>query len=115
MHELSIALSILDCVAEQMQSHAGSRVVSVHLKVGPLSGVVPRALVAAYGLAREGSIAPDSELEIDQTPLTIFCEYCGQEQPAESPQCLCCVICGQSGHQVMSGRELDIVALELET
>jgi hydrogenase nickel incorporation protein HypA/HybF len=55
MHELSIALSIIDAACEEAERHAGARVVAVHLKLGPLSGVVKEALVSAYELAREGS------------------------------------------------------------
>ena len=43
MHELSIALSILDLAAEEA-GRRGGRVVAVHLKLGPLSGVVKEAL-----------------------------------------------------------------------
>ena len=59
MHELSIALSIVDMAAEEAERQGG-RVVAVHLKLGPLSGVVKAALLSAYELAREGSPLPDS-------------------------------------------------------
>ena len=39
MHELSIALSLLDLVAEEA-GRRGVRVAAVHLRLGPLSGVV---------------------------------------------------------------------------
>ena len=54
MHELSIALSILDLAAEEAERHGG-RVAAVHLRLGPLAGVVKDALVSAYDLAREGT------------------------------------------------------------
>ena len=40
MHELSIAMSILDVAEEEAERQGGARVVAVHLKLGPLSGVV---------------------------------------------------------------------------
>ncbi len=54
MHELSIALSILDIAEEEAGDRVG-RVAAVHLKLGPLSGVVKEALLSAYDLAREGT------------------------------------------------------------
>jgi Zn finger protein HypA/HybF involved in hydrogenase expression len=39
MHELSIALGILDVAGEEAQRHGG-RVAAIHLKLGPLAGVV---------------------------------------------------------------------------
>ena len=47
MHELSIALSILDLVAEQAERQPG-RIVAVHVKLGALAGVVPAALRSAF-------------------------------------------------------------------
>jgi hydrogenase nickel incorporation protein HypA/HybF len=54
MHELSIALSILDVATEEAARRSG-RVLAVHLKLGPLAGVVKEALLSAYDLAREGT------------------------------------------------------------
>ena len=62
MHELSIALSIVDVAAEEAERQGGGRVVAVHLRLGRLSGVVKEALLASYELAREGSAVADSEL-----------------------------------------------------
>lgn len=62
MHELSIAMSILDVVEEEMQKHAGSRLEAIHLRVGPFAGVVEEALVSAYELAREQTPYPSSRL-----------------------------------------------------
>ncbi len=76
MHELSIALTILDLVADELRPRRYSRVVSVQLKLGPLSGVVKEALESAYELAREDSVAPDSRLVIDETSILAHCPAC---------------------------------------
>ena len=55
MHELSIALGIVDIAEEESDRRGGVAVLSVHIKLGPLSGVVKEALTSAYELAREGS------------------------------------------------------------
>ena len=44
MHELSIALSIVEGVEAEAKARGIPRVVAVHLKHGPLSGVVKEAL-----------------------------------------------------------------------
>jgi len=114
MHELSIALSILDLAAEEGERHGG-RVAAVHLKLGPLSGVVKAALLSAYDLAREGSPLAQAELVIAETPLTAYCPACAAERTLASPQELCCPACGAPTPDVVSGRELEVVALEIET
>ena len=113
MHELSIALSILDLVAQEAhQRHA--RVLAVHLRLGPLCGVVSSALMSAFELASQQLEHHDCRLVVEEMPITIYCATCAAEKPAESLQCLCCHECGTPASQLLSGRELEVVALELE-
>ncbi len=114
MHELSIALSILDIATEEASCRAG-RVVAVHLRLGPLSGVVKEALVFAYDLAREGTPLAQARLVIQEVPLVAHCPACAADQALASVQELCCPRCGGPTAQVVSGRELEVVALEMET
>jgi hydrogenase nickel incorporation protein HypA/HybF len=113
MHELSIALSILDMAAEVADRQGGGRVVAIHLRLGPLSGVVKEALQSAYDLAREGSTFPKAELVIEEVPLAVYCPTCACEQKLTSSQYLCCPACGTLTPDVVGGRELEVVALEL--
>jgi hydrogenase nickel incorporation protein HypA/HybF len=64
MHELSIAMSILDAAEEEAQRHDGT-VVGIHVRIGKLSGIVPSALTSAYELAREHTALADCRLVID--------------------------------------------------
>ncbi len=113
MHELSIALSILDLAAEEAERRGG-RVVAVHLKLGPLSGVVKAALASAYDLAREGTPLAGAELVVEEVPVVAWCPACAAERAPSFPL-LCCPTCGTPTPDVRSGRELEVVALEIET
>lgn len=113
MHELSIALSMIDLGAEEARRR-GARVLAMHLKLGPLSGVVKEALQSAYELAREGTPLADSRLVIEETPLLTNCTQCKVERSVASIQDLRCVVCGTSAMEITSGREMEIFALEIE-
>jgi hydrogenase nickel incorporation protein HypA/HybF len=115
MHELSIALSILEIAAEEAERHGGGRVTAIHLKLGPLSGVVKEALLSAYDLAREGSPLGEARLLVEDVPVVAHCPACAGERPVVSIQQLCCSVCGTPTPQVLTGQELEIVALELES
>jgi hydrogenase nickel incorporation protein HypA/HybF len=118
VHELSIALAVLDVAAEAAERHTtagGGRVVAVHLKLGALSGVVKEALLGAYELAREGTPLAGAALVIEEVPVTARCPACGTSGPVVSPQCLCCAACGLPAAEVVAGRELQVVALEVES
>jgi hydrogenase nickel incorporation protein HypA/HybF len=112
MHELSIALSIIDLVAEQAELYPG-RVVGVHLKLGVLSGVVPAALLSAWEQAKAETPFSDARLLLQEMPVRIFCGVCQVERPAESLQLLSCRICGTPASRVVSGRELELSTLEI--
>jgi hydrogenase nickel incorporation protein HypA/HybF len=111
MHELSVALGILDIVTEEAERQGG-RVVLIHLKLGPLSGVVKEALLSAYSLAREGTLLEQAELVIEEVPLVAYCPVCSARHTLTSPL-LCCPECGGPTPDVVSGRELEVVALEM--
>jgi hydrogenase nickel incorporation protein HypA/HybF len=87
---------------------------AVHLRIGPLSGVVKEALASAYELAREQTPFARSRLVFEDVPLVIYCGRCQAERAAESIQQLCCAECGEPAQDVRRGRELEIAALELE-
>lgn len=113
MHELSIALSILDCAEEELRRQGGGVVHAIHLKLGPLSGVVKDALNFSYDLACEGTPFEGSRLVIEEIPVVVFCPECRADRPLDSMQHFCCCVCGAATPRVIRGRELEVSALEL--
>jgi hydrogenase nickel incorporation protein HypA/HybF len=113
MHELSIALSIIEGVEEEMARQQDAHVVAVHLRLGPLSGVIKEALFFSYGLACEGTRLEGSTLEIEEIPVILYCTTCQREQPAASMQHLCCAVCDTPSADIRKGSELEVFALEL--
>lgn len=112
MHELSIALSIIEVASEEAQRLDLPAIEAIHLKLGPLSGVVPEALRSAYDLAREHSPLAEARLVIEAVPVLLDCPTCRGRRPPVSLQQLCCSQCGSVG-SVVAGRELEITALEV--
>jgi hydrogenase nickel incorporation protein HypA/HybF len=115
MHELSIALSILDLAEEEAGRQGGGRVAVIHLRLGPLSGVVKEALRSAYDLAREGTALEQTELIVEDVPLVTRCPVCAADCSPPSLQDLCCPDCGTPTPNIVRGRELEVTALEIET
>jgi hydrogenase nickel incorporation protein HypA/HybF len=114
VHELSIALSIVEGAEEEAQRQGGGRVYAVHLKLGPLSGVVKEALLFSYELACEGTLLEGSSLIIEEIPIRIYCSACSAEGNPVSLQRLHCTSCGAHGCRVVKGAELELAALELQ-
>ena len=113
MHELSFALGIIEGVEDELDRRPEGRVVAVHLRLGPLSGLVKEALLFSYDLACEGTRLEGSKLEIEETSVVLFCTTCNQERPAISLQHLCCAICDTPSSDIRGGFEMEVFALEL--
>src|SRR5262245_45744319 len=110
MHELSIALSLLDAAEEGARGHDG-RVAAIHLKLGLNSGVVREALTLAYEMAREGTPFEHTELLVEEVAAIGYCPACAADQFLTS--LLICPVCGGPTSELRSGRELEVVALEI--
>lgn len=113
MHELSIARSLIEIASEAARKD-GRAVEAVHIKVGALSGVVPEALTFAYEIATEDTILAGSKLMIQHVPVRIFCHTCNCEVDLPGIQSFACPTCGQRSSDLVSGRELDIISLEVK-
>ncbi len=113
MHELSIAMSIIEGASQEAISQGGARIHAVHLKLGPLSGVVKDALMFSYGLACEGTLLEGSQLVIEEVPVVVYCPNCDREKTLNSIQRFCCPSCGTLTPDVVSGKQLELVAIEI--
>lgn len=113
MHELSIAMSIVDMAEEEATQRHG-RVVAVHLRLGQLSGVVKDALLSCYGMASAGTLLEGSELRVEEVPVEIFCGACNAPRVLSSMQWFACPVCGTPSAAVVRGKELEVSALEIE-
>ena len=114
MHELSIALSIIDIAGEELARQRNGCVDAIHLKLGPLSGVVKEALLSAWDLAREQSPPlASSRLVIEDVPVAVLCPQCNAERPVVSIQEMRCRECGTLCPRVVRGREMEVIAMEI--
>ena len=112
MHELSVCQAMIDQVETIARQENAMQVVVIHLGIGPLSGVEPQLLEQAFFIARAGTIASDAELLIENLPVRVSCQQCGQVTDA-LPARLICGNCGDWHTSVVSGDELQLAHVEL--
>ncbi|MGW1273633.1 hydrogenase maturation nickel metallochaperone HypA/HybF [Streptomyces sp. NPDC002491] len=110
MHEMSVALAVVDQVAEAAGRSAGVTAVrSVRLQVGELAGVVPDALAFSFELACAGTVLEGAELITEAVPGRARCTPCAHEWAVGMPPRLTCPACGATHTELLAGRELQIV------
>lgn len=112
MHELSVAQAIIDSAVQELE--ADQRVLMLRLQLGPLSGVVEEALRFSFDLATQDTPLQGCRLDVQTVPVTLYCADCRRiTQPPELYR-LVCADCQKPSSDVRSGRELLIIAMEVD-
>ena len=115
MHEMGIATEIVRIVEASIPPDmADSRVTKIKLKVGKLSAVVPSSLRFCFDVASKKTSADGAELDIYEIPVSAQCDQCGHQWELDQPA-FSCPKCESGAVTVLTGRELDIDAIELES
>ncbi len=114
MHELAICQALMNQVESIAAERNARSVVSIVVGMGPLSGVEAQLLKHAYPVASAGTVAEGAELVIENLPVRIKCTQCGSESDA-LPNKLVCKACGDWRTTLISGDELMLIRIELET
>ena len=89
MHELAICHSLMDQVVSIAEERNSSRVVSIIVGIGALSGVESQLLKNAYPFASAGSVAEKAELIIESLPIRVRCDVCGSESEVLPNKLIC--------------------------
>lgn len=114
MHELAVAQALVEQVDAVIDQHHASSATSIHVRIGPLAGVAPELLATAFPLAAAGSRMEHAALEFVHAPIQVRCETCGLDTEAAMNRLLCGA-CGDWHTQVISGDDLLLESVELET
>ena len=113
MHELSLMAAVRDQALAAAQADGASRISAISLRVGALAGVEVDALRFAAPVVLAGTIAEGAALHIALEPACCHCARC--KAPFEARAGCCdCPRCGRISAQLLSGRTLQLVALEVE-
>lgn len=107
MHELSIAMNIVEIVEDHAGGPDGGAVTEVELDIGQNSGVVLEALQFALEEAVKSSVMASARIKINDIPAICKCLSCAHEFVPEdiiTP----CPKCGHLYSDDIQGREMKI-------
>ncbi len=113
MHELSIVASLFETLEEKAKDNKAKKIISVRLKVGALSGVVPEFLKTAFDIFKKNTIADEAELLIEKVPLKVKCQKCGAEI-VKDDFVFICEKCASRELKTLAGTELLLEKIEME-
>lgn len=114
MHELSIAMRLVELACEHASPYRDAKVTALHVAIGALTQVHESSLRNGFSIACEGTPIADAELAIRWVPLVIECSDCSADYEAKGIQDLRCPHCLGSSTRIRSGNELDLESIAIE-
>lgn len=113
MHEMSIALSIIDLASDQAARAEAQKIVEIELDIGTLSGVEIEALNFAMEIAKMESILETAKIKINKIEAISECLECEHVFDAEG-FINHCPLCGEMNTKVIRGKELQLKSILVE-
>jgi hydrogenase nickel incorporation protein HypA/HybF len=113
LHELGITQSIIDIAERTAREQGASRIISVTVEIGALSGVVPEAVEFCFAACSKGTLLEASQLLIERIPGRGRCPDCGLELNIDQLT-FACPSCDTLGLERLTGEELRIRELEVD-
>ena len=114
MHETSLVAALLRQVDRVCADHSALDATEVYIQLGPLSGVEPLLVAAAFERLKEGTSATSARLVIEKVPLEAVCSLCGLESEVRDFR-FRCAHCGHDDVRVVRGDEFQLVSVTVDS
>jgi hydrogenase nickel incorporation protein HypA/HybF len=112
MHELGIARNILEIVQQSVPHDRFPSVKWIRIRIGQLSGIVPDSLEFCFRALLSETDMQQADLIMEKVPTVSLCKDCGHQFTVED-FAFTCPSCNSVNLELLSGRELEIVDIEL--
>lgn len=112
MHEMTIAVGLIELAEEQARGAGAGRINSLEVEIGALAGVEIEALTFCYESARKGTLCDGARLDVIALAGRGRCGACGKECAADFWVAFC-PDCGV-GLEILQGRELRLRSLNVD-
>ncbi len=113
MHELSIAMSIIDIATSYAKKAKAKKVTSVEIEIGTLSGIVFDSLKFALEMASRNTILEKTDFELISIQARAECKTCGTTFDMEN-FFVACPACNSYGNKITQGKEMKVKALNVD-
>ena len=113
MHELSIALSIVELAEEEARKANASSISRIEVEIGTMAGVELEALKFCWDSAIRGTMANQAELVIHPVKGEAHCLDCRKDFSIEHLFATC-PHCNSFRYRVSKGKELRVSSLMVD-
>ena len=113
MHELSIAMNIMNIATDTLKSENLKEIKEIEIDVGTQSGVVIDSLKFAFEMTVKDTINENVKLTINEIQASAKCRQCEAEFEIEEYYSAC-PSCGSFESGIIKGKELKVKSLFLD-
>jgi hydrogenase nickel incorporation protein HypA/HybF len=113
MHELSLAIEVIDLANKEAERHNALSVSEISIEVGNLSGVEADAFESALSLIKEGTILDKADLKIIRKNGKGICSQCNLEFEMRH-RIDFCPVCRSFPAEIIGGNEFRVTSMVIE-
>ncbi|MDH5681162.1 MAG: hydrogenase maturation nickel metallochaperone HypA [Spirochaetota bacterium] len=113
MHELSLAISILDIALKHAKEAQAEKVLEIELELGVLSCVMVDSLSFCFDTVCNGTIAEGANLAVREKPGMGACEECMANFEVKEYFTVC-PKCGSPSVAISQGKELLVLSVTVD-
>jgi len=113
MHELSLAIEVIDLATREADKHKASTILEIEIEVGYLSGVEADTFLSALQLIVKETLLENTLIRLTQTPADGHCLGCHIHFEMKN-RMDACPQCGSFPSEITGGQEFRLVAMEVE-
>lgn len=114
MHEMGIAQQLAQIAIDALPVDLPEpKIKVINVKIGQLSAVVEHSLRTCFDIIAKETALEGAVLNIESVPVSIYCEKCDKIWEAQEAVFIC-PDCRNGNVRLETGRELQVVSIELE-
>ncbi len=113
MHEMSLAMNIIDLTSARARQEGSEKILAVELEVGTMAGVMVESLEFCFEAASKNTLAAGAQLTIHSVEAQGQCPMCKAHFAVQS-MTDGCPECGEMMIHISGGRDLKVRSITLD-
>lgn len=115
MHEGNFTERIVAAILQELKKRPGYQPKRIKVKVGEMLHLEPESVKMHYAFLTKGTPLEKAELDLSEVKVTLYCWQCNHVMEVEDHHLLLCTYCSTTDVEVMSGNEVLIDSIEMES
>ncbi|OQY00563.1 MAG: hydrogenase maturation nickel metallochaperone HypA [Desulfobacteraceae bacterium 4572_130] len=114
MHEMGVAMQMVEIALSSIPKNINNpRIKKINLKIGELTAIVEDSFKFCFKIITEDTPLKNAKLIIESVPVKAQCQNCNHTWDVKN-SVFTCPGCEKGTVDLISGRELEILSLEIE-